>query len=117
MGRHSKRQPVHLQSAALGELLGGPAPAALQTEGSWGMQELEQVEAAELVQPLPQSRELPPARAASPPSPPAMSEAPAADYTRRNAARLGGDGVAGIFGGAGEEGEMHMHKEPVGLPT
>ena len=134
-GRHGKevaapapaphRQRRHLQSA-VGELLGGPAQPAPQEE-SWGSQSQE-AEGEDMLlylppqqphylpqpQPPAQARELPPPRAARPPSPPAPSEAPGADFTRRDAARLGGDGVAGIFGGAGGAGAGRLRMQEPG---
>lgn len=100
----ARPQPRHLHSVAVGELLGcSPLQAAAHAEQPWDLQ-MEQEESEELYQALPQPIP-PPPRAACPSSPPAPSEVPAADFSRRDAARLGGDGVAGIFGGGVDAGE------------
>ncbi|KAL4856899.1 hypothetical protein ACK3TF_002941 [Chlorella vulgaris] len=85
------------QATAWEELLNGSvrggAPAAMRE----AEQQMEAAGPAELQPSPPAGQALHPARHA--PSPTEVDRAPAPDFSRRNMARLGGDGVAGVLGG------------------
>lgn len=96
----AKLPPRHMRSA-VGELLGGPrAPPPVDEEPSWDPLPPQRLPAVspQARAPWGQQEEEELQRERRHAAPYAAEAPPPSDYSRRNMARLGGDGVAGIFG-------------------